>query len=284
MEEYETKYPIGSNNGREQKSFWEYLTTPVRKFIYNKLPAREYSVSDEFYNWSPIGREGYDPKSNKEIIKQFFTDNSKKWRDTADEYIKNNPQDSKKYQDALNYFAHDAGLAKYLQLPQRTELVIDSEYRPSIRKNKEGKYYKFKHQTPEYWDDRNHIFSSMIDFMENNYKKGQTLSHDELLNGFQRGFGIDPKKGQFMSVYDTWDYSAGGYEGNKDSYAKYIGAKPFEIYDRVYLDEYFGVDSKPDKGDYYGGYIPTITVTPYGNYKQGGKIQNKSSFPLPNIK
>jgi len=34
--------------------------------------------------------------------------------------------------------------------------------------------------------------------------------------------------------------------------------KPFYIYDRVYLDDYYGVDSKPSDGGYYGGYLMPV--------------------------
>jgi hypothetical protein len=33
---------------------------------------------------------------------------------------------------------------------------------------------------------------------------------------------------------------------------------PIEFYDRVYLNDYYGVDNTPPSGVYYGGYLPEV--------------------------
>ena len=39
--------------------------------------------------------------------------------------------------------------------------------------------------------------------------------------------------------------------------------KPFDLYDRVYLNDYYGVkreDVANDKHSYYGGWLPEVTI------------------------
>lgn len=76
------------------------------------------------------------------------------------------------------------------------------------------------------------------------------------------GRGIDPKKGEYVSYYDLWDMSPDSKGGEDKSLG--IG-KPIHIYDRIYLDDYYGVPKEKrvlDKDTYYGGYLPEVIVTP----------------------
>ena len=46
--------------------------------------------------------------------------------------------------------------------------------------------------------------------------------------------------------------------------------KPVNFYDRIYLDDYYGIDSKPKNPDeFYGGYLKPVTVRPR---KDGGQM------------
>jgi len=88
------------------------------------------------------------------------------------------------------------------------------------------------------------------------------------MNPYFRNFtvslGIDPKKGEYVSYYKLWDYGNSKSEEDVGKHSSLIdtatGGNPFEIYDRLYLDNYYGIDSAPKNGDYYGGYLPEITV------------------------
>ena len=91
-------------------------------------------------------------------------------------------------------------------------------------------------------------------------KIGQNKVSDTLsawLGNHTLGRGVDPQKGEYVSYYDKWDISGLG-SNNGDNMGN-IG-KPVNIYGRVYLDDYYGVNSKPNKGEYYGGYLPEVIV------------------------
>lgn len=91
------------------------------------------------------------------------------------------------------------------------------------------------------------------------------------LASFTVGSNIDPQRGQYISVFDKWDINP--FDSDKERIMEKIQSllnipqnfdatggigKPFYIYDRVYLDDYYGVDSKPSDGSYYGGYLMPV--------------------------
>jgi hypothetical protein len=97
------------------------------------------------------------------------------------------------------------------------------------------------------------------------------------------GRGHD-KKGEYISYYDKYDLNpfAGGtrVKTGIKSFDKWLQrntilpnsdlsmgiGKPFEIYDRIYLDDYYDVPEEA-KG---GNFLPEVIVT--GKKKQGGKM------------
>ena len=94
-------------------------------------------------------------------------------------------------------------------------------------------------------------------------------SYDRTLNLALRDFTIGrgrDNKGEYVSYYDLWDISPYRISNKDQSFG--IG-KPFEIYDRIYLDDFYGVPGK-----YKGGnYIPEIIVTgKRKKHKDGGSI------------
>ena len=88
----------------------------------------------------------------------------------------------------------------------------------------------------------------------------------EGLGQFTVGRGYD-KKGDYVSYYDSWDLG----ETNKNPYrdATFGIGKPFNVYDRIYLDDYFGVPNE-HKG---GIYLPEVLVTgTRKKHRNGGSI------------
>lgn len=239
-------------------------STFSRNKVYNKIPARE---------WAPGGRTN-DPDAI--LMKNgplsalwyymFGNDNTAQdLVNDANKIIEDSRGQHSQYEidDAMAYLAHEDAKDLYLGLPQRTGLLQQSDYKPSQSKNNNTKYYKFTHQKDEYW---NPVIQDLL-YEPINTKKQYI---DPVLNNFQAQTGVDPQKGEYISIYDIWDYNTAVTGGGKDNIGKYIGGKPFEIYDRIYLDDLYNVQSTPNKGDFYGGYLPEIVVTPE-QFANGGQ-------------
>lgn len=189
--------------------------------------------------------------------------------------------------------------ATYLQIPKserhtRSKLVneghhikvLPGTYKPT-KGNDSGKYYKLNLNE----DSKKAIVDEA---MGNTYEEGFDISlnpydnhlglkriekdpinigqnrvatsYDKTLNlalrDFTVGRGMD-NKGDYVSYYDLWDLSPYRISSKDQSFG--IG-KPFEIYDRIYLDDYYGV-SEPT----HSTYLPEVIV--YGNKKaEGGSI------------
>lgn len=89
-------------------------------------------------------------------------------------------------------------------------------------------------------------------------------SYDKILNFALRDFTVGrgrDNKGDYVSYYDLWDLSPYRISSKDQSFG--IG-NPFEIYDRIYLDDYYGVP-KEDRGRYY---LPEVIVKPIKNDKK----------------
>ena len=118
------------------------------------------------------------------------------------------------------------------------------------------------------------------------------------------GNGVDPKKGQYISYYDRWDlnplssrYSAESKFSNNPIIKKLglldnrkygdlsLGlGKPIDFYDRIYLDDYYGVDSSAKPGTYYGGWLPELIVTNNGFGTTTNEMGNITKFGIPTEK
>lgn len=106
-----------------------------------------------------------------------------------------------------------------------------------------------------------------------NENKVSTVLSDYFLNHII-GRGLDTEKGDYISYYDDWDLSP-YTESNGGDTSGGIG-KPIPFYDRIYLNDYYGVnpeDTKVPEGDFYEGYLPEVIVTPETN-----RNKNKSSI------
>lgn len=88
------------------------------------------------------------------------------------------------------------------------------------------------------------------------------------MNNHSIAKAIDPQRGEYVAYKDTYDLNP--FHGSRsiadlplvsdmDDISAGVG-KPVNLYDRVYLDDYYGISSAPEEGTYYGGYIPEVTV------------------------
>ena len=252
--------------------------------VYNRVPGRE---SIEFKSnpfagtWGgPIG-----------AILHYSLNNDNYVQNLVNEAIAilNNPNESTENKDAaIDYLKHEDAKSLYLGFPQRFGMIEESPYKPTLHSSDSDKYYRFKTSDAE----KRSFVKQANDLKHNQSKPG---FHD-ILNNFKLSKGIDPDKGTYVSIYDIWDYNTKISDAPGDNVGKYIGGKPFDIYDRIYLNDYYGVNpTKNDKGIYEGGYLPEITVTLtkdskkpiISSYRKGGKayyIESLDKFIKKNSK
>lgn len=171
--------------------------------------------------------------------------------------------------------------AQYLQIPKNARhkqpgirKLYNAQYFPVIKipfKPNDNKVFKMKLTNKEKESLIN--FAKQKELMFGREISGRPL--DRLFGDHAIGRGVDDK-GEYISYRDIYDinpfqgadtqkstgslyldYKLRKYNGDV---GKIIGAKPFTIYDRIYLDDYYGVDSSANQGTYYGGYLPEITI------------------------
>lgn len=176
--------------------------------------------------------------------------------------------------------ARDDLWAQYLGIPENnrrsTYKIHVSPYKPSIN-SENGQYYALDlaqiekdfivkdamqySMMPESFKDTgrpNYLkFKELPPLNRNQNKLSNALNMQ--LGTHTIGRGTDKKKGDYVSYYDKWDIAPVGWYGPDQSGG--IG-KPVNIYDRIYLDDYYGVDSSASPGTYYGGYLPEVIVKP----------------------
>lgn len=130
--------------------------------------------------------------------------------------------------------AGEEAFSMALGLPTENYYFGESPYTPSNSSNKTSRYYRIN---PEFLN---------VDAFKDRYRDsdvGQKFFRDNILdllgdNVSQDDFGADPlenfkvsigqdDRGKYASIYDKYDFSGP---------ANYM-LRPFEIYDRVYLDE-----------------------------------------------
>ena len=160
---------------------------------------------------------------------------------------------------------------KYLQIPENERnfktRVQPSKYKPT-KGDKSETYYKLplEDYEQEYLIDETNdlpINGNKLSYILGNYN----LAHHTIGRGFDN-------KGEYRSYYDRFDLNPfnGKYNGTKipvldklNDVSLGIG-KPVNIYDRIYLDDYYGVPQTT-----HGVYLPEVTVRGKRSLKNRGK-------------
>ena len=155
-------------------------------------------------------------------------------------------------------------------LENTNEYIKESKYKPSIGKNNSSRYYSLVY--PQIEDEQ-------IQELLTSNKSAKQFYNGDAFGNYTLSKGRD-KKGDYVSYYDKWDINP------IKAFSKYdqsfgIG-KPIELYDRMYLDDYYGVKQSSkdykNKGDFYGGYLPPINVV--GKRQFGGRIKGALGLSL----
>lgn len=251
--------------------------------IVDNVPARE---------WGPqivLGENDYLVKPGTNILAapiQYYADKNtgKQNIETANKiisdfesledkqrHIDNETDTYLAYLDALHYLNHAEALKKYLGLPYDTNRLKESNYKPTRLQGSDEKVYKFSNEEdPKYWG------SVVNDMLLGNHNKRQYV--DGTLNTFTAYRDFDDK-GDFISIYDEWDYNPsvqGGFKPLNKIIDAATGGKPFIVYDRIYLDDYYDIPEAFRGNPYIAPAILTDTnaymSVDYGN---GGKVLTK---------
>lgn len=232
------------------------------------------------------------------------------WEKYGLDSIRNSPVLSKKMTEleskmrAPYVLQHEDAKDLYLGLPQRNNTIKDAEYNPTNGTLRNGKYVSYM-RDPAFINDvimpsYNHLKRNFIDkerikrglYKDHSYNMNISLVKEITPRGYARvefpflnnatlSGGIDSQRGEYASIFDTWDYNTNIMGTPGDNVGKYIEGEPFDIYDRYYLDDYYGISSKPQDNGYYGGYLPEILIT---NKKAlGGHLYDKAG-PLNKAK
>ena len=179
----------------------------------------------------------------------------------------NKPSDKQEY--AGNRDILDDLWGTYLGIPKDKRhydpVLKTSKYKPTNSKDSNQNYVSI----PFANDDTDHIIKEAL-------WQGE---RSQLLNPELGTFTVDTgrdKNGQYVSYYDKWDLNPfRGITNVGNKITKFIGldkagdlsfgmGKPIEIYDRIYLDDYYGIPK-----EYRGGsFLPEVVVE--GRKKAGG--------------
>ena len=187
------------------------------------------------------------------------------------------PEEERHTLDGADDFQKKIGIAK----------VRDSQYAPTI--GGENKQYKAIDLTNK---DK---FYLVYDALNGNGKPKVSETLTDYFGPHTVNLGFD-NNGQYVSYYDKWDLNPSfGRDAIKNKLITLISrkdgedstlsvGKPIDFYDRVYLDDYFGVDSTDIPSDsYYGGYIRPawISEEPGSDYHvTGDDFQGWNPIPI----
>lgn len=285
------------NNGYGKST--NYITTGGAGYVPSvNIEDIKKSIKKKVYNYVTGGLpidtvrnrlyrnlfQGYDPgifniKRNIDRIRKAVVDNKKE-----DSYYNKHRQASM-----------DDLFAEYLQIPTNKRrsfygrnYLEDSPYKPNISKDN----IKYKRIVNGYSaglsglnpKDEERLVNAVMQGEHRGDIWGKTernhgpvaLNHattSRVLSDYGLGIhtisrGYD-NKGDYVSYYDLWDMAPTKHSGGNLDESMGIG-KPIHIYNRLYLDDYYGVDDK-DRGGYY---LPEVVVTSKRKkHKDGGSIQ-----------
>ena len=198
-------------------------------------------------------------KYNENLAKQIIEDFTNNYSNKDDNKFLDKNYNA--YEDAIHYLDHVEGLRKYLGLPYDTSKIKESEYKPTRLLGTNEKTYKFSSSD----NDRYHL--AVEDMLLGGHKENTYTN--ETLNTFTAYRDRD-SKGDFISIYDEWDYNPHVRGGSK-FLNKLIdiptGGTPFIIYDRVYLDDHYNIPDE-HRGSFF---IDPIIVTPENSHSFSGE-------------
>ena len=248
---YETrtynKYKLGGSRRNSIRNVLGAVLDPI-----NTIRQRAYNTINPFSDYNIV-------KNFKEFVDGKYMDYGNVMK-----VVENN---NNKYLTEFGDGIGNAGVADdiwatYLQIPKNKRRfpirIKQSNYKPSSG-NQNEVYYKLpleKYRQEELINETNNL-----PIGKNNNSE---IFSDYNLGVHTIGRGHD-KKGEYRSYYDRWDLNPfnGKYSGinipilNALNDVSFGIGKPVNIYDRIYLDDYYGVPKNKRIG---ASYLPEVKV------------------------
>lgn len=256
-------------------SYIPFAQTMVDNYIAQFDTLSNQEIRKRLYNNLYQGYNENKPLNTARRIKRAVLENKKEYSNISSR------EDRETYMDDL--------FATYLLIPQNERrkmgirgknYVEDAIYTPT--KSTENTNYKrlvyknlFGSSNGLNYKDKTRF---IMDGFSKNLNIGDTAHTKYTVPGLGRyiiGRGLD-SKGEYFSYYDKWDMNP--IKVGKTDISLGIG-EPFELYDRVYLDDYFNIpkkDRKLPEDTKYGGYLKPIIVRPKKEY--GGKLSLQGDY------
>lgn len=213
---------------------------------------KEFMWNDQRYNTK------YEGTPKEQLEQTGITDEQIQGQNIIKERFRENINPEMGYQDALKrtygaviknqpdmYREYEEGSARdalnlYTGVPQTSGTFGVSDFTPSVSKDKDATYYKMNKVIPEtlvgYLNESGDI-RKYKDYVSNLDDPDPT----NVMNNFKTGVHED-ENGKYIYYYDKWDLAPKGKQID-------VLGKPFEIYDRIYIEEnpYFKIQSELEK-------------------------------------
>lgn len=222
------------------------------------------------------------PLSDYNISKNFKAFIDGQPLDWEDVYTHEDGSQWVEFEDAsANIGIVDDMWARYLQIPENkrrqfNQRLEESQYRPSMGDEPGVVYYKF----PLTDQDKENLIEETNELPLNSNKVSNIFWKYNLAD-HTVGKGID-ELGEFRSIYDKFDLNpfGGKYQGTRIPLLEGFGdvslgiGKPVDIYNRLYLDDYYGVFGK-DRGY---SYLPEVQI--WGERQKSSYDSGKSGIHI----
>lgn len=256
------------------------VSTPTWSTSFGSYTPTQYTLTDALKRRMYESVSPLDTYSISNALRQFLTSRDNAY-DVYTGVMNANLENRKTYspyvQQRENYDIADEALAQYLQIPV--------ENRHSDVRFNESKYQPGSYSLPL----TNRSWQGIIEATDN-LPIGKNTSYEIPAAGFGEtavGRNYD-QRGEYRSYGDRYDLNPfkGQFvqKGNRnipilkniDDLSFGIGA-PFDVYDRMYLDDYYGVPEPT-----HATWLPEVIITPtYRKGKDSGihiKPENRGKF------
>lgn len=231
--------PLGSRKIDRRSSLFD------RDKIVNRVPGEEMTFigNDGEYYRGTSGAASWLPQvGNGLSAVEHYLNND-------DNYVENRVRASEGTDSEYFVKANEDAKRLYLGYPTKYDTVWPAEYLPTIGTPDPDNTYTFMDLMTDNYDSeveprwamwRAGMYTDDVLSKVGNGENKVQMHNFPILNGAALSEGHDDT-GHYLSLWDKWDFNTNVFGTDGDNIRRIVGGKPFEIYDRVYLDDYYGI-------------------------------------------